>query len=49
MTTDGLFDDESVWRPILEQGFGAVDMEAAGRGAGVRGGRRALVGLPRHQ
>jgi adenosylhomocysteine nucleosidase len=30
MTTDGLFDDESVWRPILEAGFGAVDMEAAG-------------------
>lgn len=30
MTTDGLFDDEEVWRPILEQGFGAVDMEAAG-------------------
>jgi len=30
MTTDGLFDDESVWRPMLEQGFGAVDMEAAG-------------------
>ena len=30
MTTDGLFDDEDVWRPILELGFGAVDMEAAG-------------------
>ena len=30
MTTDGLFDDESVWRPIFEAGFGAVDMEAAG-------------------
>jgi adenosylhomocysteine nucleosidase len=30
MTTDGLFDDEDVWRPILERGFGAVDMEAAG-------------------
>ena len=30
MTTDGLFDDEEVWRPILERGFGAVDMEAAG-------------------
>ena len=30
MTTDGLFDDEGVWRAILEQGFGAVDMEAAG-------------------
>jgi adenosylhomocysteine nucleosidase len=30
MTTDGLFDNEQVWQPILEQGFGAVDMEAAG-------------------
>ena len=30
MTTDGLFSDEAVWRPILEAGFGAVDMEAAG-------------------
>ena len=30
MTTDGLFDADEVWRPILEQGFGAVDMEAAG-------------------
>jgi adenosylhomocysteine nucleosidase len=30
MTTEGLFDNEEVWRPILEQGFGAVDMEAAG-------------------
>ena len=30
MTTDGLFSDEAVWRPILESGFGAVDMEAAG-------------------
>jgi nucleoside phosphorylase len=30
MTTDGLLDDEDVWKPILEQGFGAVDMEAAG-------------------
>jgi adenosylhomocysteine nucleosidase len=30
MTTDGLFDDDDVWRPILEAGFGAVDMEAAG-------------------
>ena len=30
MTTDGLFDGEEVWRPILERGFGAVDMEAAG-------------------
>jgi len=29
MTTDGLFSDEKVWRPILESGFGAVDMEAA--------------------
>jgi adenosylhomocysteine nucleosidase len=30
MTTDGLFDNEEVWRRILERGFGAVDMEAAG-------------------
>jgi hypothetical protein len=30
MTTDGLFDGDEVWRPILERGFGAVDMEAAG-------------------
>lgn len=30
MTTDGLFDDDQGWRPILERGFGAVDMEAAG-------------------
>jgi nucleoside phosphorylase len=30
MTTDGLFDDDEVWRPILATGFGAVDMEAAG-------------------
>jgi adenosylhomocysteine nucleosidase len=30
MTTDGLFSDEQVWRPILDSGFGAVDMEAAG-------------------
>lgn len=30
MTTDGLFDDDDVWRPILARGFGAVDMEAAG-------------------
>jgi adenosylhomocysteine nucleosidase len=30
MTTDGLFDADDVWRPILERGFGAVDMEAAG-------------------
>ena len=30
MTTDGLFDDDDAWRPILERGFGAVDMEAAG-------------------
>ena len=32
MTTDGLFSDEDVWRPILEAGFGAVDMEASGVG-----------------
>ncbi len=30
MTTDGLFDDDEVWKPILARGFGAVDMEAAG-------------------
>lgn len=30
MTTDGLFSDDEIWRPILESGFGAVDMEAAG-------------------
>lgn len=30
MTTDGLLSDEEGWRPILESGFGAVDMEAAG-------------------
>jgi adenosylhomocysteine nucleosidase len=30
MTTEGLFDDDDIWRPILERGFGAVDMEAAG-------------------
>ena len=30
MTTDGLFSAEEAWRPILESGFGAVDMEAAG-------------------
>jgi len=30
MTTDGLFDDDTIWRPILDRGFGAVDMEAAG-------------------
>ncbi|HWF16843.1 MAG TPA: hypothetical protein VG244_11730 [Acidimicrobiales bacterium] len=30
MTTDGLFDNDKVWQPILERGFGAVDMEAAG-------------------
>jgi adenosylhomocysteine nucleosidase len=40
MTTERLFDDDEVWRPILERGFGAVDMEAAGvaevcEGAGI--------------
>jgi nucleoside phosphorylase len=30
MTTEGLFDDDQIWRPILDRGFGAVDMEAAG-------------------
>jgi len=32
MTTDGLFSDDGAWRPILEAGFGAVDMEASGVG-----------------
>jgi adenosylhomocysteine nucleosidase len=30
MTTDGLFDGDDVWQPIIARGFGAVDMEAAG-------------------
>lgn len=30
MTTDGLFDDDDIWKPILARGYGAVDMEAAG-------------------
>jgi nucleoside phosphorylase len=30
MTTDGLISQEKEWRPILESGFGAIDMEAAG-------------------
>jgi len=30
MTTEGLFDDDDIWRPILARGYGAVDMEAAG-------------------
>jgi nucleoside phosphorylase len=30
MTTDGLLSAEETWRAILESGFGAVDMEAAG-------------------
>ena len=30
MTLDGLVSDEAAWRPILESGYGAVDMEAAG-------------------
>ena len=30
MTTDGLLTAEEDWRAILESGFGAVDMEAAG-------------------
>jgi adenosylhomocysteine nucleosidase len=30
MTTDGLFDDDAIWQPMVERGFGAVDMEAAG-------------------
>ena len=49
MTTDGLFDNDDVWRPILERGFGAVDMEAAGVAEVMRGSRSRLVGLSRHQ
>lgn len=30
MTTDGLFSDDAIWQPMLENGVGAVDMEAAG-------------------
>jgi nucleoside phosphorylase len=30
MTTDGLLSAEATWRAILDSGFGAVDMEAAG-------------------
>jgi nucleoside phosphorylase len=30
MTTDGLFSDEEAWRAHPRDGFGAVDMEAAG-------------------
>jgi adenosylhomocysteine nucleosidase len=30
VTTDGLFDDDTIWQPLTERGFGAVDMEAAG-------------------
>ena len=30
MTTDGLLDEDDAWRPILKNGFGAVDMEASG-------------------
>lgn len=30
MTTDGLFDDDDVWQPMVARGFGAVDMETAG-------------------
>jgi adenosylhomocysteine nucleosidase len=30
MTTNGLFSDDEIWRPILDAGFGAVDMEASG-------------------
>ena len=30
MTTDGLFDDDDVWGPLVERGISAVDMEAAG-------------------
>jgi len=30
MTLDGLVSEEAAWRPILDSGYGAVDMEAAG-------------------
>jgi adenosylhomocysteine nucleosidase len=30
MTTDGLFSDDDIWKPMTERGVGAVDMEAAG-------------------
>jgi nucleoside phosphorylase len=30
MTTDGLLSAEEAWRAILESGYGAIDMEAAG-------------------
>jgi hypothetical protein len=29
MTTDGLLSDDDQWQPILQRGYGAVDMEAA--------------------
>ena len=49
MTTDGLFDDDDVWRPSpctrrLRRRHGG-----GRRGRGVRRGRRRLVGVPRHQ
>ncbi len=30
MTTDGLFSDDEIWQPMVDDGVGAVDMEAAG-------------------
>jgi nucleoside phosphorylase len=30
MTTDGLFSDDEIWQPMVDDGIGAVDMEAAG-------------------
>jgi nucleoside phosphorylase len=30
MTTDGLFSDDDIWQPMVDDGVGAVDMEAAG-------------------
>jgi nucleoside phosphorylase len=30
MTTDGLFSDDEMWQPMVADGVGAVDMEAAG-------------------
>ncbi len=49
MTTDGLFSDEAVWRPILESGFGAVDMEAAGVAEACERAGVGVVGVPGHQ
>ena len=49
MTTDGLFDDEDVWRPVLDAWIRRRRHGGGRRGRGVRGGQRRLVGLPGHQ